>query len=92
MIASPSHWNRIGRLASCSVNSYRARNGPPIDLDGVSDDLKLRGGQDRTRINLEQDHEVRYWTKASRLTSSTRRWRWPSRRRRVLWRRVGDAL
>ena len=30
----------------------------------MSDDLKNRGAQDRTRISLSQDHEVRYWTKA----------------------------
>lgn len=28
----------------------------------MSDDTKLRGGQDRTRINLNQVHELRYWT------------------------------
>jgi len=35
----------------------------------MSDDTKLRGGQDRTRINLEQDHEVRYWTKELGVTT-----------------------
>ena len=30
----------------------------------MSDDTSLRGGQDRTRINLDQEHEVRYWTEA----------------------------
>ena len=35
----------------------------------MSDDTKLRGGQDRTRINLEQDHEVRYWTKELGVTA-----------------------
>ena len=29
----------------------------------MSDDLQNRGAGDRTRINLEQDHEVRYWTR-----------------------------
>jgi len=29
----------------------------------MSDDTELPGGQDRTRINLSQEHEVRYWTK-----------------------------
>ncbi len=28
----------------------------------MSDDPKDRGAQDRSRISLEQDHEVRYWT------------------------------
>lgn len=30
----------------------------------MSDDLKNRGSQDRTRISLTEDHEVQYWTKA----------------------------
>lgn len=28
----------------------------------MSDDLKNRGGQDRLRINVHEEHEVRYWT------------------------------
>ena len=35
----------------------------------MPDDTKLRGGQDRTRINLDQDHEVRYWTKELGVTT-----------------------
>ncbi len=30
----------------------------------MSDDMKNRGAQDRARINLSEDHEVRYWTQA----------------------------
>lgn len=30
----------------------------------MSDDLKDRGPQDRARINLEEEHGVRYWTHA----------------------------
>jgi hypothetical protein len=29
----------------------------------MADDLKNRGVQDRARINLNEQHEVRYWTK-----------------------------
>lgn len=29
----------------------------------MADDTAQRHGQDRSRINLSQDHEVRYWTK-----------------------------
>jgi hypothetical protein len=29
----------------------------------MADDPTKRGGQDRTRINLSQDHEVRDWSK-----------------------------
>jgi hypothetical protein len=28
----------------------------------MADDLKDRGAQDRARINLKEEHEVRYWT------------------------------
>ena len=30
----------------------------------MSDDPKNRGAQDRARINLNEEHEVRYWTNA----------------------------
>jgi hypothetical protein len=28
----------------------------------MADDLKNRGAQDRARVNIHEDHEVRYWT------------------------------
>jgi len=28
------------------------------------DDLKQKGQQDRSRINMHEEHEVRYWTEA----------------------------
>lgn len=28
------------------------------------DDLKNKGQQDRSRINMSEEHEVRYWTEA----------------------------
>lgn len=28
----------------------------------MADDLKNRGAQDRTRVNIHEDYEVRYWT------------------------------
>lgn len=30
----------------------------------MSDDLNKRGQQDRSRINVHEEHEVRYWTEA----------------------------
>ena len=30
----------------------------------MSDDMKNRGPQDRARISLSEEHEVRYWTQA----------------------------
>jgi hypothetical protein len=29
----------------------------------MADDLSNRGAQDRSRINVNEDHEVAYWTK-----------------------------
>ena len=29
----------------------------------MSDDVNNRGSQDRDRINVHEEHEVRYWTK-----------------------------
>jgi hypothetical protein len=29
----------------------------------MADDLKNRGAQDRARLSMDEDHEVRYWTK-----------------------------
>ncbi len=28
----------------------------------MADDRSIRGGADRTRINMHEDYEVRYWT------------------------------
>ena len=28
----------------------------------MADNLKDRGAQDRSRVNIHEDHEVRYWT------------------------------
>ena len=30
----------------------------------MSDDMKNRGPQDRARISLSEEHEIRYWTQA----------------------------
>ena len=27
----------------------------------MADDRSLRGGQDRTRVNMDQEYEARYW-------------------------------
>jgi Protein of unknown function (DUF3606) len=34
----------------------------------MADDLSNRGPQDRSRISLSEDYEVRYWTKALGVT------------------------
>jgi len=28
----------------------------------MADDTSVRGGQDRTRVNVNQEHELRYWS------------------------------
>ena len=34
----------------------------------MADDLKNRGAQDRARVNVNEDHEVRYWSEAFGVT------------------------
>ncbi len=34
----------------------------------MSDDLNNRGPQDRSRINVNEEHEVRYWSKEFGVT------------------------
>jgi hypothetical protein len=34
----------------------------------MSDDLKNRSEQDRLRINVPEEHELRYWTKELNVT------------------------
>lgn len=35
----------------------------------MSDDLKNKGAQDRLRINVNEDHELAYWTKELNATA-----------------------
>jgi hypothetical protein len=39
----------------------------------MSDDTKNSGAQDRNRINVNQDHELRYWTKELGVDEKTLR-------------------
>jgi hypothetical protein len=32
-------------------------------MEAIMDDLKNRGQQDRSKINMHEEHEVKYWTK-----------------------------
>ena len=34
----------------------------------MADDLENRGAQDRSRVNVHEDYEVRYWTKKKGVT------------------------
>ncbi|CAB3852128.1 hypothetical protein LMG26686_02016 [Achromobacter mucicolens] len=36
----------------------------------MSDDLSKRGPQDRSRINVNEAHELRYWTQALDVTEA----------------------
>jgi hypothetical protein len=38
------------------------RFGPQRLEAKMADDLKNRGAQDRARVNVNEEHEVRYWT------------------------------
>lgn len=41
-------------------------NNHTVNLDStrksMADDRSIRGGQDRTRVNMDQDYEARYWS------------------------------
>ena len=36
----------------------------------MADDLKDRGAQDRARISINEEHEVRYWTEALNVSEA----------------------
>ncbi|MDB5847301.1 MAG: hypothetical protein JWP29_1053 [Rhodoferax sp.] len=36
----------------------------------MADNLNLRGGADRSRININEPHEVRYWTDALHVSEA----------------------
>lgn len=36
----------------------------------MADDLSNRGSQDRAQINVNETHEIRYWTKALGVTEA----------------------
>ena len=50
----------LPRLSPCDSSSYQEHI--------MSDDLNKRGQQDRSRINMHEEHEVRYWTDALGVT------------------------
>jgi hypothetical protein len=33
-----------------------------MNMEATMDDLNNRGQQDRSKINMHEEHEVRYWT------------------------------
>jgi hypothetical protein len=37
----------------------------------MSDDTNKRGAADRTRINIHEEHEVRYWTRILNVSRET---------------------
>ena len=79
MHAHPLGSNAVGVLSSNRLANSRGggtRNGFLSELGDqtrvvirrsqettMADDLTNRGAQDRARISLNEDHEVRYWTK-----------------------------
>jgi hypothetical protein len=53
----PASLHALGIAIACFA-------GHPTQGDAMSDDPKNRGAQDRARINLGEEHELRYWTGA----------------------------
>ena len=52
------------RVFVCGLNriAFRTFSGRRSGELMMADDLKNRGAQDRARVNVNEDHEVRYWT------------------------------
>jgi hypothetical protein len=48
----------LGGGSKSESNSFVLQNGRSL----MSDDTSLRSPQDRTRVAMNQEHEVRYWT------------------------------
>jgi hypothetical protein len=46
------------------VAVFRVSPGPQHKEAVVADDRNQRGPQDRARINVHEDYELRYWTRA----------------------------
>ena len=53
------------------------------EISIMANDLENRGPQDRSRINLEQAHELRFWTKELGCSENELR---------VIVRRVGNSV
>jgi hypothetical protein len=47
---------------NCEQHGVRSPSAAPSA--SMADDLTNRGPQDRSRISMSEDYEVRYWTKA----------------------------
>ena len=47
----------------------------------MADDLSNRGPQDRSRINMSEEHEVRYWTEALGVSREALQRAWDEMRR-----------
>lgn len=60
----------VGLACARARNNTRAkRRLDPEKKEAImSDDLNKRGAQDRQRVNINEEHEVRYWTDALNVT------------------------
>jgi hypothetical protein len=56
MIGIAAGARRLSSSAPCSVTTRFS------SCTITRDDLKNRGAQDRARVNVHEEHEVRYWT------------------------------
>lgn len=50
--------------------THRVRIDKEASQTTMADDPNKRGPQDRTRINVNEPHEVRYWTQALGVTEA----------------------
>jgi hypothetical protein len=62
--SSRAHVRDLTDLFQSSVHAFVYTT---LETD-MADDLKNRGAQDRARIALGEEHEVRYWTEALGVT------------------------
>jgi hypothetical protein len=51
----------------CRLSEMRARN-QPAEEKPMSDDLQNRSPQDRSRVSVNEEWEIRYWTKELGVT------------------------
>ena len=55
----PAH----GSLGHLTPSEFATMRSGPLRRPGMADDLKNRGPQDRSRVNVNEDWEVTYWCK-----------------------------
>ena len=62
------HWRPNSSDGTCAVSlargGFRCLHHPDLSLESaMADDKSIRGPADAARINVNEEHELRYWTK-----------------------------